>query len=355
MISPMIAAMTAEVAYTAAWFAVATVASALLTFLARRYALHRELLDHPGQRRSHGRATPRGGGIAPAVVVLAGGTVSLVLDPAQAPGLATCLVAFAAVAAIGWLDDHRPLPAWLRLIVHLLAGLAAGIAVIGMPQAPMQCALVAASAIVVAGFINMWNFMDGIDGLSASQAGLVAIALLIGGGSAGLWLDDGWRIVAWSLCAAMVGFLPFNFPRARIFLGDVGSGALGFVVACLLLRAVVAGGLAWPLAVLLPSAFLIDAGLTLGARAARGKRWWRPHREHLYQWLVRIGYTHVHVTCMYALWTTAACALTLSIATLSGGVGAWISAGALISGCFLWMWLRKWIWIAARHRTGRRR
>jgi UDP-N-acetylmuramyl pentapeptide phosphotransferase/UDP-N-acetylglucosamine-1-phosphate transferase len=350
MILTTVAAMSAD----ATVFAAGAVATAALTELARRYALRRELLDHPGYRRSHTRTTPRGGGIAPVLALLAGGGVLLAIDPSSQADLGICLLGLASVAGIGWLDDHRPLPAWLRLLVHLLAAWAASLALIGMPQTTLQIGWIAIATIAVAGLVNAWNFMDGIDGLAASQAGLITIALVIGAGSAGWWLDGTWRGFGWLLLAAVLGFLPFNVPRARIFLGDVGSGALGFVVACLLLRAVVAGGLAWPLAVLLPSAFLIDAGLTLGLRVARGKRWWRPHREHLYQWLVRSGRSHVQVTSAYALWTVAVAAVAI-MTRESGGVGVWISAGALLSGCLSWLWLRKCIWMAKRHPPERRR
>ena len=354
MISTTTAAIAADASFTAALLSGGAIASMGLAALARRYALRRELLDHPGHRRSHDVPTPRGGGIAPVIVLFAGGLALLAFDPSSKRHLGVCLLGLAIVAGIGWLDDHRPLPAWSRLLVHLVAGSLAGIALIGIAQTPLQMAAIAACAVGVAGFVNAWNFMDGIDGLAASQASLVVVVLLIGGGSAGTWLDGAWRGFGWLLVAAVLGFLPFNFPRARIFLGDVGSGALGFVVACLLLRAVVAGGMAWPFVALLPSAFLIDAGLTLLSRLWRGKRWWRPHREHLYQWLVRTGRTHVHVTGAYALWTAAAGAVAV-VAARNSEIGVRISGGALLSGCFLWMWVRKWIWMAARHHPKQRR
>jgi UDP-N-acetylmuramyl pentapeptide phosphotransferase/UDP-N-acetylglucosamine-1-phosphate transferase len=111
--------------------------------------------------------------------------------------------------------------------------------------------------------------------------------------------------VAWALAAACAGFLPFNFPRARIFLGDVGSGALGYALAALVALEVRGG--AAGLWVLLPlSAFLLDATLTLGARMVRGERWWTPHVQHLYQRLARYWQGHRRVTYLYAGWTLAA-------------------------------------------------
>ncbi len=345
MMSATAALPAANVAFAAMLFACGAVASAALTALARRYALRRQLLDHPGQRRNHAVPTPRGGGIGPVLTLLGGGALFAASAQQARQPLAICMVGLAAVAGIGWLDDHRPLPAWLRLAVHLCAALAASVVLIGMPQTAMQFLAIVASTVVVAGLVNAWNFMDGIDGLAASQAGLAALALLAGG-----WLSGAWSGLAMLLLAAMLGYLPFNVPRARIFLGDVGSGALGFVVACLLLRAVVAGGLPWPIAALPVSAFLIDAGMTLLLRIVRGKAWWRPHREHLYQWLVRGGRPHLRVTCGYALWTLAASALAIALARWNPSVGVWISGGALLSGCLLWTWVRNRLWMVARHR-----
>jgi len=319
--------------------------SALLTALARYYALRRDLLDHPGQRRNHAVATPRGGGIGPVAVLLGGGALFAALDPQSRFALVVFLIGLAVVAAIGWLDDHRPTPAWLRLIVHLGAALAISIALLGLPHGPLQCAVIVLSTFGVAGLVNAWNFMDGIDGIAASQAGLVAIILL-----AGAWLAGAWWAVGLLLLAAVLGFLPYNIPRARIFLGDVGSGALGFVVAALLLRAIAIGRLPWPLALLLVSAFLVDSGMTLLSRVLYGKTWWRPHREHLYQWLVRSGYTHLQVTRCYALWTLVVGVLVLLLAQFGSDVGALVSLGAVSCATLLWVWSRNRLWKAARHR-----
>ena len=349
MMSALAAFQNASQGFALALFVCGVIASAALTALARRYAMRRELLDLPGQRRSHALPTPRGGGAGPVLVLLAGGVLLFAFDSASQPELGICLFGLAAVAGIGWFDDHRPQSAWLRLAVHLIAALMASIALIGIPHTPMQFASIALSTVVAAGFVNAWNFMDGIDGLAASQANLVAVIVLVGSLFAG-WLGGAWWSFALLLFAATLGFLPFNVPRARIFLGDVGSGALGFVVACLLLRSVVAGGLSWPVALLPASAFLIDSGMTLLQRFVRGKPWWRPHREHLYQWLVRSGRSHIHVTVCYALWTLAAGALALALARSSPAVGGWITGTALLCGSLFWMWLRNRLWMAARHR-----
>jgi UDP-N-acetylmuramyl pentapeptide phosphotransferase/UDP-N-acetylglucosamine-1-phosphate transferase len=179
------------------------------------------------------------------------------------------------------------------------------------------------------GLTNVWNFMDGIDGIASTQAILVALAVAIATTGAAMW----W---AWALVGATLGFLPFNFPKARIFLGDVGSGALGFALAALLVQGIATAPGVHPLLwALPPSAFLVDASLTLAGRVLRGEPWWRPHALHAYQRWARLRGSHVGVTVAYAVWTASAvtCMFMLSNATVPEGrvlvaVSAWYIAGA---------------------------
>ncbi|HBK00988.1 MAG TPA: lipopolysaccharide biosynthesis protein [Delftia acidovorans] len=304
--------------------------AAWLTAMARGYALRRQLLDQPGERRSHAVATPRGGGIAIVASQLLACLCIGVLFPAAAATLAVFSAGLLLVAGIGWWDDHRPLPALPRLAVHVLAGLLLAGLVWHWTGDAFRAA---SSALLAIGLINVWNFMDGIDGLAATQALLAALAYA-------LLLPTPVAALALVLVAGVAGFLPFNFPRARIFMGDVGSGALGYLLAGL-----VALGLATrsaPLAVLLIplSAFLVDAGLTLAGRILRGERWMEPHTQHLYQRWVKSGHSHVTVTLGYALFGVAGIALTLVSHRLSSpwnqlAAMAW---GAVAAG--LWFALR---------------
>lgn len=290
------------------WALLVAAVSSLVTALALGYARRMALLDQPGARRSHAVPTPRGGGVG-IVVALACGLAGLWFMAPEERGLWLGFgFGLLAVAGIGWLDDHRPLPILPRLAVHALAGLGLAAGLSGWPETPEDWAGTLATAVGVMALVNIWNFMDGIDGLAASQAGLVAVALMAIGG-AGI---DARMVLALFLLAAAAAFLPFNFPRARIFLGDVGSGALGFAVAALLLVSIARGAMDWFYAPVLVSAFLIDAGLTLAKRILQGKRWWRPHREHLYQWAVRCGFGHPPVTMAYAFWTLAAATVCLA-------------------------------------------
>ncbi|MDE1898043.1 MAG: glycosyl transferase family 4 [Xanthomonadaceae bacterium] len=266
------------------------------------YARWRGLLDTPGRRRLHQVPTPRGGGVG---IVLAALIVALVPAARGAWSLAPALgVAWLGgallVAAVGYADDHRHLPAWLRLLAHLAAALLLAMA-LGLPArfAPVPLLWRAGILLATVWSINLHNFMDGSNGLLALQAlfVLAAIAALASAGGA-----PGLALVALVLAAATLGFLPFNFPRARVFMGDVGSGTLGFLIAAVALTAIARGALGLAEAAVVVSAFAVDASCTLLSRLLRGRRWYRPHREHLYQWIARVSGSHVRAAAYYSAW-----------------------------------------------------
>nr|WP_282452964.1 glycosyl transferase family 4 [Lysobacter sp. CAU 1642] len=313
--------------------------TAMLTVLAIDYGRRRGLIDAPGQRRSHRAPTPRGGGAAPVatlLVVISALGLRGTLAAWDAVALGTALFA---VAVIGWVDDHRPLGPGQRLAVHAGAALLA----VGMllPDAAPWVWPLAALAVMVA--INLCNFMDGINGLAVSQAGLVAALLGVMLG----FVDPAMATLAFGMAVACLGFLPFNFPRARIFLGDVGSGALGLMVGLLGLLAWREGAAGLAALALLPSAFLIDGGLTLAARARARKNLARAHREHLYQWLVRSGASHAAVTTAYAGWTLA-----MGAFFLLRPQGEWsLVAGLYLAGGLLWWQGRRRVLTRRRRRA----
>lgn len=312
------------------WLALHFLIAAAGTLLARSYALQRDLLDHPGERRSHRVATPRGGGIAIVAAVLVALVALAVRDPAQRwllGGFGTGLVL---VAGIGSLDDHRPLSARLRLGVHALAGAVFAVSIYMASGNPWAGLLGLALVLVLT---NVWNFMDGINGLAASQALLVAVGLA-------WFLGGAWGLVAAALAAGCAGFLPFNFPRARIFLGDGGSGAIGFVIAGLITVASMVHGAAaiW---LLLPlSAFLLDASLTLLMRLIQGERWWTAHTRHAYQvWARAAG--HTKVTLAYAGWTvvTVAVLILFGAENVPGALSVCIAV--FLAGALVWWRLER--------------
>ncbi len=286
----------------APWLGLHALVSALATWAALAYARRRQLFDQPGERRSHSVPTPRGGGIGITCALLAGCVLLAITGKPLAP-VAGYAVGLVLVAGIGWVDDHRPLSPWLRLVVQCLAGLALGWGMLA-GGTPWGWALLGAALVPV--LVNVWNFMDGIDGLAASQAMLAAAAFA--------WLAPGTSAAALALAVATAAFLPFNFPRARIFLGDVGSGTLGYALAALAAAAAPQLGGEGALLLLLPlSAFLVDASMTLASRALRGERWWEPHVTHLYQRWVQSGRSHVFVTMLYGLFGAFAIALAMAL------------------------------------------
>ncbi|PKH76178.1 lipopolysaccharide biosynthesis protein [Stenotrophomonas sp. Betaine-02u-21] len=314
------------------WLALLALAlvSAVLTWLARRYALRRQLLDHPGERRSHHVATPRGGGIAIVVTALVGLAAGALLYPAAAAHLAIFAAGLVLVAGIGWWDDHRPLPAVRRLLVHMLASvLLAGL----VWQATGNALQAVLLFLVATALVNLWNFMDGINGIASGYA-------LVGALSLAAVMPMPFALLAVVVAAGCLGFLPFNFPRARIFMGDVGSGALGYLMAALAGLASVVTSIHW-LALLIPlSAFIVDAGFTLSSRMLSGQRWMEPHTQHVYQRAVKAGWSHTQVTGVYILLGlvgAAVLALSVRLAPLQQA-GLALAWGALLA-C-LWAVMR---------------
>lgn len=286
-----------------AWFCVALAATWIGTALARRYALRRNLLDQPGERRNHVVATPRGGGIAMVLVMLMLLVALAAPHASDAVSLLLAALSIALVGGVGWWDDHHPLPVVVRLAVHLLAaaciGLAGWSAGWGVSTSLLGMALAAI-------LINFWNFMDGIDGLAASQAMLVALC-------GAMFLTGAWQGVCLVLAGASLGFLAWNFPKARIFMGDVGSGVLGLALAWLWTRAAAENIVqAWLLLFAL-APFLVDAGMTLLRRIWRRERWWEAHSTHTYQLLARRWGSHVLVTMGYAGLTSLGCLVALAL------------------------------------------
>ena len=307
-------------------FLIAAVVSALGSAWAITHAHRNDLLDQPGERRSHDTPTPRGGGIGIVVACLAAMVFAIWTGAAPASWW-LAIAGLVLVAAIGWWDDHRSLPAWPRLLVHVIA--AACLAGMVYLQGAGGVAVVTAAFVVALVLVNAWNFIDGINGLAASQAMLCAL------GFAAL-LGDAWRLLALVVAGACFGFLPFNVPRARLFLGDVGSGALGYLVALLLAAGFAAWPMAaWPLLLLPPMAVLADTGFTLLWRMWRGDRWWQPHVQHAYQyWSRSLG--HVRVALGYAAFTVFTTMAMLALIPVGYGWGVGVTAAWLLVCLAVW-------------------
>ena len=259
----------------------------------------RRALDVPNQRSSHTRPVPRGGGLVIVAGFLVGLAAWLVLGGSLSPRALGWLGGALLVAAISFVDDLRSLPAAPRLAVHLLGALLLTLAGAQERELPLPLALLLAFA-WIALVTNVYNFMDGIDGLAASQAVVAGAALV----AAGSLVRNPLVAVGGGLCAAAAaGFLVFNLPPARLFMGDVGSTFLGFSFAGVsLLANIGVGGGRLPIefGLILFAPFLFDSLVTLSRRVLRGERWYAAHRSHYYQRLVRRGISHGQVTCLYA-------------------------------------------------------
>jgi UDP-N-acetylmuramyl pentapeptide phosphotransferase/UDP-N-acetylglucosamine-1-phosphate transferase len=312
------------------------VASFLVSFASVRaaiaYAHRRGMLDAPGQRRSHSIPTPRGGGIGIVLGVLVGMPAAMLLLP-PSPGavvVGAFTVGVIAIAAIGWLDDHGSLPIRPRLAIQLIATVLFCLAVAGQTSS-----LWWAVPLVLAGVwcINLHNFMDGIDGIASLQAIVFGAATALIAVEAGAF---GIGIAAACLDLAAVGFWYFNRSPARIFMGDVGSATVGFIVFALTAMLWAwRTDLLWP-ELILSSAFVIDATLTLLVRILRGARWYTPHREHLYQWLVRRGLSHTRVAGGYLVWNLAICVPGAWIALRHPAVAPVCCGLAYLLGAAVW-------------------
>ena len=283
---------------TAGWLLASFSITVLLVGGAIGYARRRGMLDQPGHRRSHSLPTPRGGGVGIVVAMLVCLPGMLSGLPAAWPAsvIAGLSVALLLVALAGWWDDHHSLPILPRLGAQVVA---VGLFSLSLLAAGLSWWWLPLLLIGGAWSINLHNFMDGIDGLLALQAIFVGVGLAVLAWAAA---QPALALAAAAFAASALGFWCFNRPPARIFMGDVGSGSVGLLVfafSAMLWR--VEHALLWP-ALILPSAFVADASLTLLNRMWRGRRWYTAHREHLYQWLVRRGGTHARVDIAYLGW-----------------------------------------------------
>lgn len=264
----------------------ALAAFALTIVVTRRvlgYLRRKQIMDLPNERSSHSMPTPRGGGLATTPVLA---LALLALADFRLLGLAAL-----ALLAICWIDDRKGLPPGPRFAAHALA-------VLGFLFTLPADSLVfqgmlpfwADRAIAFVGwlwFVNLYNFMDGIDGITGVETAALGLGIALVGGAA---------LTAPALAVAAVGaaFLVFNWHPAKLFLGDSGSVPFGYVLGGLLVMLAVQGQLA--AALILPAYYLADATITISRRALAGEKIWQPHRKHFYQRAVQGGKRHDQVS-----------------------------------------------------------
>jgi len=312
----------------------------IMVFISGRFGL----LDTPGPRSSHSAPTPTGAGVAlVSALWIAGWLYPLLPLSAQTPvfpgWITLLLVPAALLCLVGFVDDHHPLSARLRLLVqlgaalYLLLGLHDSLS--GTPW------LVLPGLFALLWTMNAYNFMDGSNGMAGMQ-GLFSGALM----SVCLLLADApvLGLATAAIAGACAGFLPWNVPRARIFLGDAGSVPLGFLFAGLGLLAYLGGYLSLPVVLLTVLTFHIDAGLTLLTRMVNKERWYTAHRRHVYQRLLVHGWSHSQVLMLYL----ALNLIVIAPATLLGTLhGQWAWALMMIATVILVL-----AWFAVSLRLG---
>jgi Fuc2NAc and GlcNAc transferase len=312
--------------------AAAAIVALAMTWVVRRYAVSRGLLDKPNSRSSHALPTPRGGGLAIVATTLLGTCVMAAWGGLAISAAAALCIGGLAIACIGYVDDRTGLSARSRLIVHILAtGWALWMldwshdlrAVFPALNGSVATALI---GLAVVWSINLYNFMDGIDGLAASQATFVTAASALFCALVGHHTLAALLLLSTGAC---LGFLFWNRPPARIFMGDVGSGFLGFWLAALAVLLDLENVVSIWTSIVLSSLFVSDATTTLLRRMFGGKRWYEAHRSHAYQHLARRCNSHGKVTTL--LWVLN-CAVVLPLAAMSRmnpDVAPAIAVGAL--------------------------
>jgi UDP-N-acetylmuramyl pentapeptide phosphotransferase/UDP-N-acetylglucosamine-1-phosphate transferase len=306
----------------AAWAPLTAFAAALLTvwWLARG-RLSGLILDHPNPRSLHDKPVPRTGGLG----LHAGLLVAVMIIAPRLP--AALWAAYAALLVVSLLDDARGIPPAWRLASHLAVSALFAAAVLlpahGLPE-------LALATVAIAWMANLYNFMDGSDGLAG---GMAAIGFSCYAAAAALAGAADLALVSLSVAAAAAAFLLFNLHPARIFLGDAGSVPLGFLAAALGLIGWLQGD--WPgwFPPLVFSAFIVDATVTLARRCLKREKIWQAHRDHYYQRLVRMGWGHRRTALAgYALMIASGGA---ALAALGAGHGAQAAVLAAAGLCYL--------------------
>lgn len=270
--------------------------SCFLTYLIRRYALAKSVIDVPNARSSHSVPTPRGGGLA-VVIVFLGIAFGWGFIPYET------IAASVLVAGIGFWDDHRHIPARWRLLVHFCATTLAVTSLYSVPDIPFfdppePCCfhcftpkpnphwlIYGFYIVALVWLLNLYNFMDGIDGIASVEA--ITVALSVALFCARIYVDNDYVLSLLLLSASLAGFLVWNWPHAKIFMGDACSGFLGFILGVLALMTSATDLInIWSWLILL-GVFITDATFTLIKRILKGEVWYEAHSSHAYQHYAR--------------------------------------------------------------------
>ena len=331
----------------------------VLGFAVNRLLLRWQIIDSPNERSSHTRPTVRGGGIA-IITTVVGVGLGFICRSERQPLLVAGLGTLA-LAVVSFIDDLKSIGAAIRLGCHFLAAVAVlialGISSITLGLSPDTGMLVPAIAsgvlgcLWIVGYTNAFNFMDGINGIAGGQAAITGLGMaLLTALTVGEFSSPP-VLLSLAIAGAALGFLPYNFPSARMFMGDVGSAPLGFLLGFLVIWLAKSAG-AWlliPLA-LLHANFVLDTAITLLRRVARGEQWHEAHREHFYQRLVRSGKSHAFVTG----WELGLQGLVLGLMLLYLQAGVPVRVGLIVLVVLIWLSFFAFCEISFRRSNGQR-
>jgi Fuc2NAc and GlcNAc transferase len=322
--------------------------SAGLTAIVRSYAVSRRILDHPNERSSHTRPTPRGGGVAFVASFLALAIALCWYGVVPYALIGALLTSAGLVTLVGWMDDRDHLPARWRFLGHTAASVFALWLFKGVPPVPLFGVLVdlglvglVLAAMYLVWMVNLCNFMDGIDGIASIEAITVSL-----GGAFTWWLATGTAQWFFPLvfAACVAGFLFWNYPPAKIFMGDAGSGFVGMVLGLFSLWAgQQAPQVFWCWFILL-GCFMVDATTTLIRRVRRGEKFNEAHRSHAYQYAARKHGSHKQVSLAFGLinllWLLPI-AVVVALGRLDGASGVIVAYVPLV-------------WLAFKYKAGDR-
>jgi Fuc2NAc and GlcNAc transferase len=315
--------------------------SAVFTGILVRQLIKNKVLDIPNERSSHCTPIPRGGGISIITAIIIGWLIDRVFANTLHANDLMIMGALVALAGVCFVDDLRGVPVFIKLIFQVLS-VAPGLWILAETGGVFQEWLILELDLALTGvlwiwFINLFNFMDGIDGITGSQVVVLALGLatfsatgMVSGDVLGLLL---------ALLAAALGFLVWNWSPAKVFIGDVGSIPLGYLIGWLLLS-ITPEKLSFDnvivIIIILPSYYLADASITLAIRVLGGKNPFQAHRDHFYQKATRNGYSHARICCAVILTNLFLLIIAWTLA-VSNPYLALIATGIIIAMVFCWM------------------
>lgn len=323
-------------------FILVFMATAVLTYITRYYALKNKILDVPNQRSSHVTPTPRGGGLA--IVFVFNICLLALWNYFRLDALFAALsLGGIIIAAVGYYDDLFRMKARTRAFIQFATATFALLAIGGLPtldfgtwQFHVGILGTIIGIISIVWLTNLYNFMDGIDGISGSEGLFVCIAA-----GTMLWFNGTYQSIA-ILCflfaSCLAGFTLFNWPPAKIFLGDVGSGFIGYTLAVLGIYTAKLTNLSLSFWIMLLAIFICDATFTVVRRARQGKAWYDAHREHAYQRLIIAGKSHKEIIMQLLTFNLAVILPLAFIAQRYPSIAGWLML-MLVFGLFI-LWRR---------------